>query len=383
MMSEAQNHSLSQRASVSTIGNIGHPESGSIAQALQPFIDSGVLPGAVTGVANRERILSLEAIGYADLARGVKMEPDSLFWVASQTKPITATAVMMMVDEGKLRLDDPITEYLPEFKEQWVAVERDDQHILLKKPSTPITLRHLLCHCSGLPFSTLIEQPTLDGLPLRDAVRSYAMVPLQWEPGTKLSYSNAGTNTAARILEIVSGVSYADFLSQRILEPLGMTDTTFWPSDQQLQRLATPYKPNANKTALEELTISQLRYPLSDRRRHPMPAGGLFATTGDMLRFCQMHLNRGVFGGRRYISEESWTQMTTKQTPPQAPDKCGLGWWPDAGVFGHGGAFATHMSVDTNRGLVLIYHVQLSGLLGNADQAHAAFKQTAEKLFSV
>ena len=148
-------------------------------------MQSGGLAGAVTGVANRDKILSLEAVGYADLATGSKMQTDALFWVASQTKPVTATAVMMLVDEGRIRLDDPITQYLPEFKEQWLAVEQDEQHVLLKKPSTPITIRQLLCHCSGMPFSTLAEQPTLDLLPLCDAVRTYAMAFLQSEPGTR------------------------------------------------------------------------------------------------------------------------------------------------------------------------------------------------------
>ena len=161
-----------------------------------------------------------------------------------------------------------------------------------------------------------------------------------------------------------------------------MIDTTFWPDEQQIARIARSYRPNQAKTALEEMPISQLRYPLNDRRRrHPMPAGGLFSTTADMLRFCQMHLNRGVFQGRRYLSEESWKQMTSKQTPPAIPDKCGLGWWPDNGVFGHGGAYSTHMSIDTNRDLILVYHLQHSGFIADGDKAHAAFQQVAGELF--
>jgi CubicO group peptidase (beta-lactamase class C family) len=199
----------------------------SIAAALRPFVDNHTLAGAVTLVADREKVLSLEAVGFADIAARVPMMVRALFWIASQSKPITAAALMMLVDDGKLRLDDPIEKYLPEFREQWLVVERDKEHMVLKKPSQPVTVRHLLSHTSGMPFASVMEQPTLDRLPLRDAVRSYAMTPLQSEPGTKYQYSNAGINTAGRLIEVVSGMAYEDFLDQRLFRPLGMKDTTF------------------------------------------------------------------------------------------------------------------------------------------------------------
>lgn len=373
--------SLSQRASVASLPASPGGKAKSIAAALLSFVEFGGLAGAVTGVANREKILSLDAVGFADIAAGKAMPTDAIFWVASQTKPVTAAAVMMLVDEGKIRLDDPVIEYLPEFKEQWLAVEQDEQHILLKKPAKPITIRHLLTHTSGMNFSTPIEQPTLDMLRLCDAVRSYAMAPLQTEPGTKYRYSNAGVNTAARILEVVSGMAYEDFLDDRLFKPLGMIDTTFWPNQRQIARIAKSYRPNADKTALEAFPIGQLHYPLDDRRRQPMPAGGLFATTSDMLRFCQMLLNGGIFQGRRYLSENAVNQMTIKQTPPELSDSYGLCLSTSNGVFGHGGAYATHMSIDANRNLILIYHLQHCGFIHEGEKAHAAFKQAAEELF--
>src|SRR6516164_5784933 len=169
----------------------------SIAAVLQPFVDSHSLAGAVTLVADKTHVLSLETVGYADVAARKPMKPDTLFWIASQSKSITAAALMMLVDEGRIRLDDPVEKYLPEFKGQWLAVEQDREHMLLNKPGHPITVREVLSHTSGLPFKSAMEQPTLDLLPLRDAVRSYAMTPLQFEPGTKYQYSNAGINTAA------------------------------------------------------------------------------------------------------------------------------------------------------------------------------------------
>src|SRR5213078_1345497 len=153
----------------------------------------------------------------------------------------------------------------------WLAAEQATEHVLLRRPKHPITVREILSHTSGLPFKSALEQPTLDLLPLRVAVRSHAMTPLQFEPGSKYQYSNAGINTAGRIIEVVSGMPYEDFLDQRLFGPLGMKDTTFWPNQDQLTRLAKSYKPNAAKTGLEEITVTQLKYPLSDRHRQPMP----------------------------------------------------------------------------------------------------------------
>ena len=257
--------------------NRPHPRS-SITAALQPFVDSHTLAGAVTLVADKDRILSVDTVGYADIAAGKPMAADALFWIASQSKPITATAFMMLVDEGKVKLDDPVEKYLPEFHGQWLAVEQDRDHMLLKKPRHPITIREILSHTSGLPFASAAERPTLDLLPLRVGALSYAMTPLQFEPGSKYQYSNAGINTAGRIIEVVSGMPYEEFLETRLLRPLGMKDTTFWPSEEQLRRLAKSYRPNRDGTASKRprSRSSSIRSTTADRQ--PMPAGGLFST---------------------------------------------------------------------------------------------------------
>src|SRR5262249_26821571 len=182
-----------------------------LAATLQPFLDTHALAGAVTLVADKDRVLSLETVGFADIAANKPMRPNALFWIASQTKPITAVALMMLVGEGKVKVDDPVEKYLPEFKGQWLVVEQDKEHQLLKKPKRSITVRDILNHTSGMPFRSALEEPTLDMVPLRDAVRSYAITPLQFEPGTKYQYSNAGINTAGRIIEVVSGMPYETF----------------------------------------------------------------------------------------------------------------------------------------------------------------------------
>lgn len=339
----------------------GMADEGKIIAALKPAVENHTLAGAVVLVADKEKTLCVETIGYADLDAKKPMQANNIFWIASQSKPITATAFMMLVDEGKVRLDDPVEKYLSEFKKQWLAVERDNDHMLLKKPGHPITIRNVLSHTSGLPFKSAIEEPTLDQLPLAVAVRSYAMTPLDFDPDGDSRYSNAGINTAGRIIEVVSGMSYEDFLDERLFKPLGMNDTTFWPNEEQLARLAKSYKPTADKSGLEETVIGQLQYPLNDRRRQPMPAGGLFSTAPDIGRFCQMILNGGQWEGKRYLSETAVKEMTSRQTPAALKQSYGLGWATGGDSFGHGGAYATNMSIDPVRGLVMVFMVQHTG----------------------
>jgi CubicO group peptidase (beta-lactamase class C family) len=357
------------------------PSAQGVAAVLQPFVDEHALAGAVALVADKNKVLNLEAVGYADVAAKKAMPTDALFWIASQSKPITATAFMMLVDEGKVKLDDPVEKYLPEFRGQWLTAERDNERMLLKKPKHPITVRNVLSHTSGLPFKSALEEPTLDLLPLRVAVRSYAMTPLSFEPDGKYQYSNAGINTAGRILEVVSGMPYEEFLDKRLFGPLGMKDTTFWPSEEQLKRLAKSYKPTADKNDLQEIKIGQLKYPLGDRSRQPMPAGGLFSTAADVGRFCQMVLNGGTFQGKRYLSEEAVKTMTSKQTGA-LKEAYGLGWATRDGVFGHGGAFATHMNIDSKRGLITVFMVQHAGFPKDGGKSLDEFEKAALERFA-
>ncbi len=358
------------------------PADSRIAAALQPFVDTRSLAGAVTLVSNQNRTLSLQAVGFADVAARKPMRTNALFWIASQSKPITAAALMMLVDEGRLNLDDPVEKYLPEFQGQWLIAEQDAAHLALRKPRHPITVRNILAHTSGLPFASSVEQPTLDRLPLREAVLSYALSPLQFEPGSKYQYSNAGINTAGRLIEVISGMPYEAFLQKRLFDPLEMKDTTFWPNKKQVARLAKAYKPNAAQDGLEETTITQLQYPLDDRRRrYPMPAGGLFSTAQDVGRFCQMILSGGIWEGKRFLSDAAVEEMTRKQTGDSVPEGYGLGWSVSGDSFGHSGACSTNMNIDRKRGLITVFLVQRTGFPENGDQSEAAFRDAAEKQF--
>lgn len=352
----------------------------SIAAVLQPFVEHHALAGAVTLVADEDKVLSLEATGFADIAAKKPMRTDGVFWIASQTKPITAAALMMLVDEGKVKLDDPVEKYLPEFKGQWVRTYEDKEVQLLKKPKHPITVRNILNHTSGLPFIAPLEQPTLDLLPLHLAVKSYALSPLLFEPDTRWSYSNTGINTAGRIIEVVSGMPYEKFMDERLFEPLGMKDTTFWPNEGQLKRLAKAYKPNKDKNDLVETKIHFLKYPLNERDRYAMPGGGLFSTAADVARFCQMVLNGGIYHDKRYLSEEAVRTMTSKQTKALSVGY-GLGWATNNGVFGHGGAYGTNMTIDPDRRLILVFMVQHNGFPKDGGKSHEAFQKASRQRF--
>ncbi len=363
---------------------LGHPQDArSVSSRVQPFVDRKELAGAVMLVANKEKVLTSEAVGFADIATGKLMAVDSLFWIASQSKPITAAALMMLVDEGKVKLDDPVEKFLPEFRGQMVVVEKDQDHQLLRRPRHPITMKNILAHTSGLPFRSNLETPTLDLFPLSARVRSYAMTPLDFEPDSKYQYSNEGINIAGRIIEEVAKIPYEQFLNERLFQPLGMNDTTFWPSEVQTGRIANAYKPGPGNKGLLETKIDQLHYPLSDRgHRFPMPAGGLFSTAHDLSRFYQMLLNRGEQNGKRYLSQESIQQLTSRQTPAKLDTSYGLGFSVGGNHFGHGGAYSTNSTADTKQGLILIWLVQHAGFPGEGGKSQEAFHRAALERFA-
>ncbi len=347
---------------------------------LQPLVDNHTIAGAVTLVATKDRIVYLKPIGFQDIAAKTPMPANAMFWIASTSKPMTATAVMMLVDEGKINLDDPVEKYLPEFKGQMVRVANPASSTgaqgatdskaspQLAPPVHPILVREILSHTSGLPFRSAAQPGALDLLPLKDAVRSFASEPLMFQPGTNYSYSNEGLNTVARIIEVVTGMPYEQFMQERLFGPLGMKDTTFWPSSEQIGRLAKSYRLDPNTKDLLEQPIDQLTYPLDDRQhRYPMPAGGLFSTAADVSIFCRMILNGGVLDGKRYISQASLHAMTSEQNKGLGKTSYGFGWGISATGYGHGGAYKNDMEIDVAKGRILIFMVQQNGSWGTAD----------------
>lgn len=351
--------------------------------ALQGFIDSGELSGVVTFVGNKDGVIDVQVAGLADVERNVPMRRDSLFRIASMTKPITALAVMQLVEEGKVYVDDPVEKYLPEFKGQMIVAARDKDTLTLKKPSRSITVKDLLTHTSGLPNypAGLADVYRTRGWTLDETTIAISQSPLMFEPGTKWSYCNPGIDTLGRIVEVVSGQPYDKYLAARIFEPLGIKDTTPYPTAEQLKRLAITYGRRDGKL------VATMEGPLDYQvgAKHPVPAGGLFSTGDDLAKLYQCFLNRGTLGGKRIIGEKTLTDMTTNHTGDlKAGFVDGSAWGygfglvrepkgatenASAGTYGHGGAYGTQGWIDPVKGIYTILLIQRTGLAGSDGSA--------------
>lgn len=332
------------------------PTIDAVVAEMNGFVKSGEIAGAVTLVADGGKTLHVSATGFSDIEQKTQMAEDSIFWIASMTKPITATAVMMMQDEGKLSVDDPVSKYLPEFSGD----------------KAEITLKQCLTHTSGL--AELSHDQTRGVTTLRDAVRQIPEKPLVFEPGSKWQYNQASINTVARVVEVVSGKTFPKFLQERLFGPLGMKDTSFYPTEAQLSRIASSYK-RGDDGKLEKAEITFLGgNSIADKNRYPLANGGLFSTAADYLKFAQMILNGGESGGKRYLTEESVREMTRVQTGELpsgfVPGSAwGLGWSivrePQGvtaalspGTFGHGGLFGTQAWIDPSKQRIYLLLVQ-------------------------
>ncbi len=360
-----------------------------IDQAMQEMIDKNEIAGAVTVVAAKSKTLHLQTHGLADAAAGKPMEPDTIFWIASMTKPVTAAAVLMLQDEGKLKVSDPVAKYIPEFAN-------------LKTPSgkpANLTIMQILTHISGLG-----EAPAADAQKahtLADLAPLWLAAPMQYEPGEKWRYTQSGINAAARIVEVVSGMTFDAFLQKRLFDPLGMKDTTFYPTEAQRARLVTAYAKNKESGTLEAVPP---RPEFGPKDRPPQGNGGLYSTAPDYARFCQMLLNNGKFKGRRYLSKEAIEFIKTPQTGDLPTgffqnDTYGnrgmnYGWGlgtcvlktPHEGVaatlspgsFGHGGAWGTQAWIDPVVGVAYILMVQRSNFPNSdASDVRRAFQDAA------
>ena len=368
------------------------PKLPGVGAALQEQIDRHEIAGAVTMVVSKDRVLHLETTGLADMAAHKPMQADTVFWIASMTKPITATAVLMLQDEGKLDVHDPVAKYLPEFAN-------------LKTPSgqpANLTLIQILTHTSGLGEAG--GPAAREAKTLADLVPLWLAAPMQFEPGSRWSYCQSGINAAGRVVEVVSGMSFDAFLKKRLFQPLGMKSTTFYPGASERARQVTAYAKNATTGSLEAVPP---RPEFGPRDRPPQGNGGLYSTAEDYGRFCQMLLGGGRFQGVRYLSEASMKQLSTPQTPETLPTgffqndtygRRGLnyGWalgtcvlkaphdgvpaMLSPGTFGHGGAWGTQAWVDPVRGVAYVLMVQRSNFPNSdASEVRRVFQQAATK----
>ena len=322
--------------------------------AMEALIAQKRGAGVVTLVVKDGRLVHLDAAGMANLETGRAMTPDAIFWVASMTKSLTATAVMILVDEGKLSLDEPASKWVPELAKVKLA---NGQPL-----ARPITLRDLLSHTSDLPDPA--RKPTDGNVPIEQYTRDLIAEPFEFQPGEKFEYS-FGPTVAGRCVEVASGRPYADFIRDRILKPLKMQDSTFSPDAAQRLRVARTYKlkGGALVPAHNPFLTSE-----PDIQREAEPSGGLFSTALDMARFYEMIRNGGILDGQRIVSEKGVAEMTKSQIIGGHPIQYGLGFFTNGGPqkvtaafseksYGHGGAFATHGWVDPERNMSIVFMV--------------------------
>jgi len=350
-----------------------------ITEAMKDQADKQVISGAVTLVARPGGVAHLSAVGLADIDAQRPMRTDTIFWIASMTKPVTSAAILALQDDGKLTVDDLVGKYVPELAEMKT---RDGNAFKL-------TLRHLLTHTSGLAEAS--NQEVAGITRLEPLMALYAKKRLNFEPGSKWQYSQSGMNTLGRIIEVVSGQSYPEFLQKRFFDPLGMKDTTFYPKAGQLARMVAPYKRVAGK--LQKAAYWPL-YDPTRTDRYPAPNGGLFSTAPDYGRFARMLLCEGELDGKRYLKADTVKLMRTLATGDlKAGFVPGSGWGlgvvlvrePQGvtadlspGTFGHGGAWGTQVWIDPVKKVAYVLMIQRTDL-GNADgsEVRRAFQSSA------
>jgi len=364
-------------------------------QACARFVDEGRLPGFLVAVARGGRVAHLTTHGRRDVAADLPVEPDTLWRIYSMTKPVTSVAALMLVEEGRLSLDDPLDRYVPAFANPRVYESGEGGDVRTRPAEGPIRIRHLLNHTSGLTFGFYhshpvdalyreagLESSVIPGTDLAQTVDVYARMPLQFEPGTQWNYS-VSTNVLGRVIEVVSGQPLDTFFAERILGPLGMTDAGFHVTDEQAPRLSELYG-ESDDGGIEPVPGLPLR---GGRPRLLSGSGGMVASAYDFHRFMELLRRRGELDGVRLLAPETVDLMTRNHLPGGAdlraygsrpahdePNNDGVGFGlgvsvvvdPErtlsptaAGTFGWSGAATTTFWVDPGRDLTVQFMTQV------------------------
>jgi len=357
---------------------------------MQEYVNAGEAAGIVTMVVRGGTVVQKTAVGMQNIEEKRPMREDSIFQIMSMTKPITAVGIMILCEEGKITLFDEVQRYLPEFRDQMVNANG-----WLKKPSRAIRIGDLLSHTSGMrqmPQGDMKDIHWKMDHTLAEAVASFAKEPLEFEPGTKWLYSNTGFATLGRIIEVVSGQSYESFIQSRILQPLQMKDTFFYPPSDKLDRIAIVYTPKDGKeTRAGGQILGGDPGAFRKGSKYPGPEYGLFSTADDISHFCQMIQNHGTWKGARILSPGTIDTMREVQTGGMV-----AGWYPGAdyglaweiitkptgvwgllplGTFGHGGAFGTQEWMIPSRDMITIFMVACEG--DCSERPERAFQEMA------
>ncbi len=358
-------------------------------EALMPYITSGRLPGAIS-VFYKDGVQETACVGYSNVKDKRPITMDDVFMQCSQTKGFCGVTIAMLVEEGKIFLDDPVSKYLPEFKELWVLKSDKNGVKTLVKAKNTLTVRMVMNHTGGFPFEIPAKNGKIKGggwsggCPIRQAAASAAAMPLLFEPGTKVQYSNTGIDIGAAIVEAVTGKKWEYFLKERVLDPLGMTSTWFWPTDEQLKTQVEMYYIPDKGRAIYRREDSMQQRPYNDSHVFASAGAGLWTTANDQLKFYKMLMNLGVGdNGVRILKEKTVKKLLAKSTRPQGMPGYSLGLNAPAqdteeGWFGHGGAYGTKCSVNYHKKELKLWVVQLGG---KARPWNAAVDEAANKFF--
>ncbi len=359
--------------------------------ALQKYVDSGELPGAISILYNNG-VQETACVGYADVAKKRPIKLDDPYMQCSQTKGFCGVTIAILVEEGKLNLDDPVSKYLPEFRTLWVKTSESNGVRTLTKAKNTLTVRMVMNHTGGFPFEIPAKQGNIKGggwsggAPLRQTAAIAAACPLLFEPGTKVQYSNTGIDIGAAVIEVVTGERWENFLKARVLDPLGMKDTWFWPTDAQLAHQVEMYTCQKDAPAKYQREASMQQRPYNDSHVFASAGAGLWTTANDQLKFYKMLMNLGVGdNGVRILKEETVKSILATSTRPanlsdpnyslglRAPIADNENEW-----FGHGGAWGTNCMVNWHKKQLKLWAVQLTGGPRPWDAARAA---AADKFF--
>lgn len=313
---------------------------------MQNYVDENKLPGMITMVARHGRIVHSGTYGIMDT--GKPMRPDAIFRIASMTKPVTSVAAMILYEEGYFRLDDPVADYIPEFRNLKVFSSIDGEGIHTVDPVRPMTIRDLLTHTSGLsgvgadsPVDSIYAAANLSGGTLKEMIQKLSAIPLLYQPGTVWNYSRS-TDVLGYLIEVLSGKSLDVFLKERIFIPFGMEDTDFYVPEEKLDRVVAVYAPDS---AGIKIIMKPDTNSVSTPVKFLSGNGGLYSTAADYLVFSQMLLNKGVYNGVRILESKTVEMMTTNQlSGVRMPDDDFFGPLMSGMGFGFGFAVLTDNS---------------------------------------
>lgn len=359
-------------------------------EALQQYVDSGRLPGAISVLYNNG-IQETCCIGYADPRTKRPITMDDAFMQCSQTKGFCGVTIAKLVEEGKISLDDPVSKYLPEFSTLWVLDGKTDSTMTLHKAKNVLTVRMCLNHTGGFPFECSAKRKDVrgggwsGGAPIRQVASIAAESPVMFEPGTKALYSNTGIDIGAAVVETVTGMKWEKYLKETVLDPLGMKDTWFWPTDKQIENKIELFNIKEGQPSewLEENPWEQR--PYNDSHVFASAGAGLWSTANDQLKFYKMLMNLGVGdNGVRILKEETVKSILAVSTRPAGLGDYSLGLTApvvdsEDAWFGHGGAWGTNCVVNWHKKQLKLWVVQASSGKRFWGDAMAA---AAEKFFN-